>query len=187
MLGAMRCAYCTLQVLPREKFAEPTIGRMRIALVTLLLTLSAGAPAEGWRFPTEEDMTGDWKFFQGDLPKPYVVRADFDGTGVEDEAWLVINTSGSGWKLIALMNGEKTAITLVAAEDGDPQYFGIEQVPPGEHKTACGKGYWECSASEPAAVTLKYPGFRFFKFESASTLWFWDESQRRLREIAESD
>ncbi len=132
-------------------------------------------------------MTGDWKAFEPYLPKPYVVRADFDGNGVEDEAWLVINESGSGWKLIALMNGDKTAITLVAAEDGNPQYFGIEEVPPGEYRTACGKGHWECAADEPSVLNLKNPGFRFFKFESASTLWFWDESSGRLREIAESD
>ena len=67
------------------------------------------------------------------------------------------------------------------------QAFGIEKIEPGNYKTACGKGYWECSPNEPELLSLNHAGFRFFKFESASTIWYWDELNHRFNEVAESD
>jgi hypothetical protein len=160
---------------------------MRTTVIWVLLTLSISVFAESWRFPTDQDITGDWKTFHEQMPTPYLVRADFDGNGVEDESWIVINSSGSGWRLIALMNGSRVAETLVSAADGSAQTFGIEKIEPGSYKTACGKGYWECSPNEPELLSLNYAAFRFFKFESASTIWYWDELNHRFNEIAESD
>ena len=160
---------------------------MWIARITLLLTLSMSASAESWRFPSEQDITGDWKIFQNQIPRPYFVEGDFDGNGVDDEIWLVINTSSSGWQLIAILNGNESPKILVTAAEGTAQTFGIEKVQPGDYKTACGKGYWECSSNEPESLSLKQPGFRFFKFESASTIWYWDSTYNQFNEIAESD
>ena len=41
-------------------------------------------------------------------------------------------------------------------------------VDPGEYKTTCGKGYWECEKGVPEIVVLKRPAINFFRSESAN-------------------
>lgn len=50
-------------------------------LVTIVITVTQtdAAPQiqEGWRLPSETDMTGDWADFLGKNQRPYHARADF--------------------------------------------------------------------------------------------------------------
>ena len=155
-----------------------------ILIVFLALTACAEDANQSWRFPVENDLTGGWTSSSGE---PFHVQADFDGNGVTDDIWLVIEKSGEGWRLIALMNGSSNAMQLNASASGNAQWFGLREVAPGDLKTACGKGYWECSEDEPPTIHLPNPAVAFFKFESASTVYFWNDSNRTFESIAESD
>jgi len=160
---------------------------MRFASILILfcaLTACAEDANQSWRFPVESDRTEDWSLH---TDEPFHVEADFDGNGVIDDVWIVVEKSGEGWRLIALMNGSSKALPLTASASGQAQWFGLREVAPGTLKTACGKGYWECSEDEPPVLNLANPAVAFFKFESASTLYYWSDSESAFKSIAESD
>lgn len=118
------------------------------------------APPDGWRYPGESDYAGPWLEFRNEIPEPFHVRADFDGNGLEDDAWILIRNDGGDWGLFVLMSmndGQIEIIQLVDALDGTYNNTGIELVNPDVYKTACGKGYWECATGEPEEVELKRP------------------------------
>lgn len=65
--------------------------------------------------------------------------------------------------------------------------MGISILKSGSHKTACGKGYWNCEQNEPALLTLENHGINFFKFESASSVYYWDKDLNKFNRIWLSD
>jgi hypothetical protein len=164
---------------------------VRKSVSAVLITSSALAgPLDHWRFPSDADILDDWKTFRSEVPEPYHVEGDFDGNGTPDNIWLLFKKDGAGWGLLALMNGtakEAQVLKLFGPESPRAQSFGLQLVPPGKYATACGKGYWECSKSESAEVELKNWAFSFYKFESASTLYYWDGAVGAFVEVAESD
>ncbi|MGH9253567.1 MAG: hypothetical protein ACRD3C_03250 [Vicinamibacterales bacterium] len=144
----------------------------------------------GYRFPTEADYSGDWKEFRATVPTPFVVRADLNGDAIPDEAWLLPASSGRGWGLFVALgssNGSHRWIRLERDAETDVQGFGISHVEPGQYKTACGKGYWACKRDEPALLDLKAAAFQLFKFESASSIFWWDQPSRSFKRIWMSD
>jgi TPR repeat protein len=72
-----------------------------IGLVGVLAAQASENAPNGYRFPSEADYSGDWKEFRATVPTPFVVRADFNGDGRLDEAWLLPTSSGTGWGLFA--------------------------------------------------------------------------------------
>jgi len=105
-----------------------------------------------------------------------VVRADFNGDRLVDEAWLLPSNT-SGWALFAFMastSGSYRVVRLEQDRKTQPQGFGIALVPLGNHKTACGKGYWDCKKGEPEVLNLDLPAIEFFRFESASSIFWWN-------------
>lgn len=73
---------------------------MRSFLYLIALSLAAGADAyarEAWpgiRYPSPEDVRGAWSGSE----TPYHVRADFDGNGLIDDAWVLI-IGRYGWRI----------------------------------------------------------------------------------------
>jgi hypothetical protein len=65
--------------------------------------------------------------------------------------------------------------------------FWIGLVPPGQYKTACGKGYWECESGEPEILDLKLPAIEFAKYESASSVFWWNRRAGAFRRTWISD
>lgn len=155
------------------------------------LSAQAGENAPiGYRFPSEADYSGDWREFRATVPLPFVVRADFNGDGNLDEAWLLPKTSGTGWALFAALGsakGPRRFIRLDQDLKAEVQGFGITLAKPGHYKTACGKGYWACKRDEPEALDLKLPAFEFFRFESASVMFWWDLRAGAFRRTSISD
>jgi len=166
-----------------------------VSLLCLVLAAPAVAgagirPPEGWRFPGNADYKDDWLDFRKQLPKPFVVTADFNGDGVSDEAWILIRRNAPGWGLFVFLSNRRQQhqiIKLIEVNDDHPQSTGIALVKPGRYKTACGKGYWECKPGEPEVLVLKRPSFKFFKFESASSIFYWDETAATFNRIWISD
>jgi hypothetical protein len=96
----------------------------------------------GYRFPGEPDYSGDWKEFRANVPTPFMVRADFNGDAVIDEAWLLPASTGMGWALFAALGSSKGTSRFIRLEqDGksEVQRFGLRLIEPGQYKAACGK------------------------------------------------
>ena len=155
-----------------------------ILWLALSLVLHANAwPPAGWRLPTEADYSGDWLAFRQDVPTPFHVEADFNGDGVRDDAWILLRSTGVGWRVVARVSQKGAAARTcdLVEPDGDAsaQYHGIALVKPGRYETACGKGYFECETGEPEVLDLKRPAIEFFKYESASSIFFWESKAKR--------
>ena len=71
--------------------------------------------------------------------------------------------------------------------DASAQYHGIALVKPGRYEAACGKGYFDCKPGEPEILRLKRPAIEFFKYESASSIFFWDSKSQKFRQVWTSD
>lgn len=150
---------------------------------------------EGYRLPTKADNTNDWKRFDG----PNHLKADFNGDGIEDEAYLLPKKgSNGGFGVFVSINKSKTTIQnvrtfqmfkLIDIDEMSPQSFAIELVEPSEEvwKTACGKGYWKCEAGEPVAVKINIPSIMFCYIESSCNIYMWDGDKLNFKEIVISD
>ncbi len=156
-------------------------------------SLSIAADIElpgGWRYPSRSDYADDWlEFGKIDSP-PFVARADFNGDGVRDEAWLLLKHTGPGWGLFVFLSQKDKPHQVIKIEEHEgagAQSYGIGVLAPGSHKTACGKGYDECEAGEPKVLVLKRPGLEFFKFESALSVLYWSDQTISFKQIWLSD
>ena len=164
-------------------------------IITLICCCSSFVFAQpslplGWRFPNEKDITSDWKDFQKVYPKPYFISADFTNDGFIDEAWILFKTDSSTWGLFVFLKKENQSLTFplyIDSSDQIAQSMGISVIEPGEYKTACGKGYWDCKDDEPPIFTLKYPAIDFFKYESANSVFYWDTQLNAFKRIWMSD
>jgi len=156
----------------------------------VLLFVAAGVTSHGhgeaWRFPDSSDLTGAWAR-SSESEAPYRAAGDFDGNGLPDEAWISLSVPETQWRLVILMNDGAEALTLFTSTSGDARRYGIGRVPPGDHRTACGKGYWDCEEGEPALLSIVNPGIRLFRFESASRIFYWDTETGRFSQVWESD
>jgi hypothetical protein len=164
---------------------------MRFVLMLLLLVLPTSvvigqtAP-EGWRFPNKSDYRGDWKKFRRDVPMPYHVRADLNGDQIVDDAWILISTKGEGQGLFVFLgqrSGKPRVVQLDYSEDDAPQSMYVSLAKPGRYDTACGKGYRNCAADEPAVLHLARPGIVYAMYESASSVFYWDVRKKEFTRV----
>ncbi len=158
--------------------------------ICTLASYAGQLPPDGWRYPGEADFAGGWLAFRDEFPEPYHVRGDFNGNGFEDDAWIMINRDNSGWGLFVIM-GKKDmccfAIQLLDSPSTAYTEMGLDLVPPGIYKTACGKGYRECAPDEPEEVELIRPAINVFSYEGASTLYYWDDKSGKFKSVAVSE
>lgn len=134
---------------------------------------------------------------RANTPSKYAAaKADFDGNGMEDEALLLksINFSGEGlW--VRLSRADRTTSWIKLDEiDWGSQHpsatlnMGITVEPPGSYRYACFDEDNDCDfGSERPRMTLNYPGIAYFRFESASSLFFWSDKENRFRRAWTSD
>ena len=144
-----------------------------LAILTFALALSSQATITaptGYRLPTEADYTGDWQAYRAKLPRPFSAQADFNGDGLQDEAWLLPAASSSGWGLFAFLgsaDGQRRVVLLDSNAKEPVQRMGVSLAAPGQHRTLCANsGYRNlCKPGDPAVLTLKWPAIDFFAFE----------------------
>ena len=115
---------------------------------------------EGYRLPQRSDYTEyEQSYFKDNFP--YKIEADFDRNEKVDTALLLIKRDNSGWSLFVFMRSENDQIDLLQLDNTEHKvpylYMGISVLEPGEYKTACGKGYWDCKPGEPGTLKLKAP------------------------------
>ena len=150
--------------------------------------MSECAPSivEEYRLPEAADLTGDWAAHQDS----WRAEADFNGDGREDLAILLPRRQGVGLKLVVLLSWatETPTAVVVLKADVAPDTMGLAVAPPGRYTTAVGKGYdFGPGSHDPPEIILTFPALNFFRFESASVFWRWDEKKERFQSIQMSD
>ncbi len=151
-------------------------------------TVAAVLPS-GWRLPESSEINQQWRL--QDPNRYVVVRGNFDGSGNEGEAFLLVRSDGSGFApFVRLTTKGEGQTRLFQAEATNPggelANEGLKLAGPGTYVTACGKGYG-CGPDERKSVTLSNDGIEFFKQEGPSRLIYWDSKNHQLSEVWLSD
>jgi len=149
--------------------------RARVALAALVaLGLGSGSGPDpdirSWRSPTEAELDQTWR--KHSKERYVVARGDFDGDGKPDEARIMLSVDG---KRAALVVNLSTSGRKVLHEEQSAEFvlavMGIEVLRSGHHRTACGKGYFECSPGEPGVLVTRWDSIDYFKYESVDSVF----------------
>jgi len=143
----------------------------------------------GWFLTTPEQyLAEDIEWYKG-IP-PNKVVADFNGDKIKDTAWVLTDKVKKKWGLFVSLSNNKEKPTIIKLDENEITshiFMGISPLKPGEYKTACGKGYWDCSKDEKPLLKLKNTGVNYFKFESANSVYYWSENKLGINQIWLSD
>lgn len=165
---------------------------MKILTIALFVALSTGIcfsqemPA-GWTKPPAK-LTGQG-FRRKDPNRFLVVTGDFNGDGVQDEAFLLVNQHTQKLALFVCLT-TATGCDWHRLEVMDVAFLdvkGIAKVVPGQYETACGKGYWEGGKDEPEKLSTNRDAVEFFKDESASWVYVYNPAKDKFTSVATSD
>jgi len=162
-----------------------------ILLITMCFTLKAETLPDGWRFPNETELSGNYR---NESKTKYVkIEADFNGDGIQDKALLVKSTKFSGQGLIVKLSNKEHYSWIVldtinwGEKHKDVSLMGISLVKPKEIQTACGKGYWECKGDETPFQSFVYPSIDYFRFESGNSIFYWSKKEQQFKRVWQSD
>ncbi len=147
-----------------------------------------GRFSHNWRAPLENAIKAEWR--SGDSRKYIFIEGDFNGDGNKDEANLLVRKNGLVVGLFAFIsNGARFDAYLLDEfeEDGFFDEMGIRLARPGQYKTACGKGYFNCRANEVMELNLANNAIELFKYEGPSSYYFWDQHINRFHRVWVSD
>lgn len=169
------------------------VAPILVLLFPMMLEASSDTLPTGWRLPTQTEIEAvpirSWsetKFLRLD--------GDFNSDGKPDVAQLVkseeiegegfavrLSTpSGYEWRIVRHFEYKNPSSKPTLR-------MGLSIAEPGDYKTACGKGYWECKEGEPEILELKSVGIAYFLFESASSIWYWDNLKEEFTQVWISD
>lgn len=162
-----------------------------LAFAAFQFLLSAFALAEdfslprNWRDPTKMELAGNWR---SRSPERFAfVNGDFNGDRIPDQVRLLISTKKIGFGIFAFIstkNGAHQFYKLEASKD--MKLFGaigIEKVFPAHYRTVCGKGYHDCKKNEPEEIVIKFESIKYFKTESTSSVFYWNERKNRFDRV----
>lgn len=144
----------------------------------------------GWRAAEKSDYSAENLSFMNNRV-PNHVRADINGDGTNDDAWILINEKENKYGLFIFLarkgGGYESAGLAEYRKETEKLYMGISLMKPGRYKTACGKGYGNCGPNDPKEIVLRNPSINFFAFESANSVFFWDQGKKGFTRIWLSD
>jgi len=167
------------------------VRRTSLAALVLLAMGATFCPAQelpsGWHSPSAKQTTQD---FRRRDPKHFLLAiGDFNGDGVQDKALLLVNDKTSKLGLFVCLTTARGCDWHRLEEMDLPfiDVMGIATVKPGKYTTACGKGYSDCEKDEPELLVLKHHAVEFFKDESASSYYVYDQRTNDFIAIGISD
>lgn len=144
---------------------------------------------DGWRMPANDELKDAWRNESKD--KFTIVKGDFNGDGIVDEAKLMVRQDGSGFGVFAFVSqNDQSFKTYLLDENKDKSLIramGIKKVSSGFYKTACGKGYWDCKQDEVPEINIRNEAIDYFKTESANSFFYWDSKTNNFKRIWISD
>lgn len=167
-----------------RKFINLFFTIITLVLVTNTLCIANGITMpEGWRLPANFETQDEWR--NKDDNRYLLVKADFNGDTILDEARLLISDKPPMFALFAFVSQKDgTYITFLLDEKKDINYIrslGVVKVLPGRYKTTCGKGIIECSEGETDEVIIRYDSIDYFKTESANMYFYWDSLSKTFK------
>jgi hypothetical protein len=130
---------------------------LKAAAFTLFILTTLVPIPDGWKLPGVEYASEEWRLGSG--AHFTEVSGNFNGDGLADYAEILVSGDARCFKVFAFIardeNGGYEVHALIPTEDIKYLTFtGIDKVEPGSYLTACGKGYWECSADEPPELSI---------------------------------
>jgi len=140
----------------------------------------------GYRLPDLRDIVGGWAEYRNPQTLfPFFCEGNFTGSfrGREYASFAIPSTGG--YKAIALTRdvaGELSVHELVSIGHPAQLYF-MRAVPPGYYK----RGESVTQFGGPTVVRLKAVGINFGMFESADSLFYWNEEAKKFDQLAMSD
>ncbi len=145
------------------------------------------AAPRGWRPPTPSEADQPWR--REASHRFLAISADFDGDGQPDQAELVVSTAETSGALVVTLARAREAPMVLDRLEGASwlEVVGIDVVTPGEYRTACGKGYWNCGPGEPERLKLDKPAIDLFQWEGANSFFVYDPSIRAFQRTWISD
>ena len=165
---------------------------MKHILLLAFIILSGSVHSEtfpkGWQLSTKDQyLKEDIEWYKGGIPNR--VKADFNGDKIPDTAWILTNTTKTALGLFVSISTKQGSKIIKLNENKITNYIflGISILKAGKHKTACGKGYWNCNVDETPLINLKNPGINYFKFESANSVYYWSNETSSFKQMWLSD
>lgn len=160
-----------------------------VSLSILTACTDSKSLTQGWRSPSNEELKDAWR---NESENRYtIVKGDFNGDGILDEAKLLVRKDGTGFGVFAFVSQKGNSFKIYQLDEMKDAKFiqamGIKKAAPGSYKTACGKGYWDCQKDEVPEITIKNEAIDYFKTESANSFFYWDNKANSFKRIWISD
>ena len=179
--------------------------RFIILLLIVALSISAEAGEEEYlnffnsvsqefvpeyRLPDDSDMKYEWKWKKGYPYKttdgrgmhkaPYWTSGDFNSDAKLDYAYILIHRSSHKKQLFAFVSKKSIYLKFILGEAHDYE-MGLATQLSGQLLTASGKGYWEPTPDDPPKIDIKNHAISYFMFESASSVFVWNEMNESFK------
>jgi hypothetical protein len=167
---------------------------MRLALLVLCLisfSAFAGGPVfpSGWRSPTDEELKDGWR---DKCPNRCAwIAADFNGDDLVEGAFLAVHERRKVFGLLAFVySAPSKARWFVIDEINDPSWvtiMGVQLYLPGTYRVMCSNSDKHCDRDGKKPLRIERPAISYFKSESASSVIYWQERNKRFVRVWESD
>lgn len=163
-----------------------------LGLMVISLPLEAQQLPNGWRLPSKQELADEER---NNSPTRYAKAAgDFNGDGIEDEAFLLKSTNFNGeglWVYLSQQDGRKSWKKLTVVKwDVFPNVdlaAGIETVPPGQYDFLCYDWEKDCEGPPHFPVKTKFPSISYFFSGKSSSLFYWSIKHKKFIRIWTSD
>jgi len=163
-------------------------------MINLCIAKSNISLPNGWRYPTERELNDSQRIQSNN--RYAKVRADFNADSILDLAlllkrgvtegfWVSISNKGSESKWILL-----DTIQGLISNRYNPLFMGIEIIKPGTYRYMCFDSDSTCEMIEiekRKQITITKPSIEYFMFESASSIFFWNDEDKQFIRIWISD
>lgn len=143
-----------------------------------------------YRLPEKQDLKGHWlECAKAGKHPPYWTSGDYNGDGVEDCAFILINKKKSNYAVFALVSkkGKFKLHNVHVFKDSLYQDYGIGCVKPGIYQTANGKGYGIHDPNAPDSVKIINESILWYLCESSSSFYYWDFKSESFKKVWISD
>lgn len=150
-------------------------------------TVFAGGPIvpDEWRLPNEIELSDKWRTGKY---KNAQVTGDFNGDGLIEGAFLAVSKDGKSEGLLAFIyiNDKEKWFVLDINELHETVFMGLDIYKPGKYKVLCNTDA-ECKQDYKKEIIIKNDSFTYYRPESASSIFMWNNMSNSFERIWESD
>jgi len=159
-----------------------------LVMLGLPATSIADSAPSGWRFPAASDRSGEWE----GPDAPFHIRGDFNGDGLEDDAWILFRNGSQSWAVFVFLHTAESTprtIRLTKEQNVPAQRYVLETIRPSTivFRTACGKGYVQCAKGEPLTIQFRLPSMSVCLRESSCSVYVWQPHSVRFQQVRMRD